>query len=339
MAYLDNLSTKSLEEAGITWEELIAIQEDFKNKYSGYEQAAQAITNVMLKTPSVHSVRYRVKDSTHLMEKIVRKRLLDRERNIIVDNYEQEVTDLAGIRVLHLFKSDWRRIHKFITETWALHEQPVAYYREGDSAEVLGMFTKQDCSVKQHPAGYRSVHYIVKTSLTKAQRLVEIQVRTIFEEGWSEVDHKLRYPNSSDNPLTNELLLMLNRLAGSADEMSSFVQGLRLYLRQNESAQDKLKQERDELTAKLGEVMKNPAITIHDKLNLESVAKSINKSFLDSKDISLRFKKILNNLPSAANVDVEVPPLNFPPFDIMRNASDITPSKSADEPSTDQPHN
>ena len=49
--------------------------------------------------------------------------------------------------------------------------------------------------------------------------MAEIQIRTIFEEGWSEIDHQLRYPYYvGDQILTNQLLV-LNRLAGSADEM------------------------------------------------------------------------------------------------------------------------
>ncbi|WP_317192386.1 RelA/SpoT domain-containing protein [Hymenobacter jeongseonensis] len=126
-------------------------------------------------------MRYRIKDSRHLLEKVVRKRLESKERIITVNNYEEELTDLAGIRILHLFKGDWQRIHKFITNTWELLEAPTAYYRKGDSGEVLSMFTKQNCEVKEHPAGYRSVHYIVETSPTKTKRYVEIQVRTIFE--------------------------------------------------------------------------------------------------------------------------------------------------------------
>jgi putative GTP pyrophosphokinase len=51
-------------------------------------------------------------------------------------------------------------------------------------------------------------------------------VRTIFEEGWSEIDHRIRYPNFSDNPLVNYFLTIFNRLSGSADEMGGFVKGL-----------------------------------------------------------------------------------------------------------------
>jgi putative GTP pyrophosphokinase len=278
MELIDYLSEENIAKAGTTRAELEAIKQDFKSKSHRYEQAAKGITDILLKTPGVHSVRYRIKDPEHLMEKVVRKRLENKDRDITVANYEEQLTDLAGVRILHLFKGDWQYIHQFIIDTWGLHENPTAYYRKGDSNEILGMFTSQKCEVKEHPAGYRSVHYIAQTSLTRSICNVEIQVRTIFEEGWSEVDHKIRYPNFSNNALTNDLLMMLNRSAGSADEMSSFVQGLSLYIKQSEQEQQALKQERDDLTAKLNEVMKNPAISAHEKSNLEQVAKVINNT-------------------------------------------------------------
>ncbi len=303
MALINYLSQEALAEAGITIDELTTIKQDFEDKKEGYEQAAQAITNVLLKTPGAHSGRYRVKDPTHLLEKVARKRHANRERLITLDNYEQEITDLAGVRVLHLFKGDWQRIHKFITDTWTLHEKPTAYYREGDSAEVLAMFTEHDCNVKRHPAGYRSVHYIVETSLTKAKRLVEIQVRTIFEEGWSEVDHKLRYPNFSDNPLANNLLMILNRLAGSADEMSSFVQELLEHLTHSQAEVEHLKQEHEKQVKDLQAVIDSTNISATQRTTLVEVAKvlSEDKKRLNAQAFQNIAKRLLHtNLDSTA---------------------------------------
>jgi len=51
----------------------------------------------------------------------------------------------------------------------------------------------------------------------------EIQVRTLFEEAWSEIDHTVRYPYFSDDEILKTYSLMLNRLAGSADEISTYI--------------------------------------------------------------------------------------------------------------------
>jgi putative GTP pyrophosphokinase len=197
---------KELKKAGLTEADLQLIRKDFIHKIPDYEQTAQYVTNVLLKTSGVHSVRYRVKNPDHLTKKILRKKLDNKQRILTVASYEEEITDLAGIRVLHLFKNDWQDIHKFIINTWELKETPIVYYRKGDSTAFLKMF--EGCETKEHPYGYRSVHYIIETSPTKSKRYVELQVRTIFEEGWSEIDHKIRYPNFSDNPLTNNLLMI-----------------------------------------------------------------------------------------------------------------------------------
>ncbi|WP_201979284.1 RelA/SpoT domain-containing protein [Hymenobacter rubidus] len=277
MATIDYFNPENIEKAGTNLDELTAIQKDFEKKTASYEQAAESVTGILLKAHSVHSGRYRVKDSTHLLKKIIRKRIENSQRIITIDNYEQELTDLAGVRALHLFKSDWKHIHKFITDSWALHEKPTAYYREGDSEQVLDMFTKQNCEVKPHPEGYRSVHYIVETSPTRAKRFVEIQVRTIFEEGWSEVDHQLRYPNFSNDPLIHNLLSQLNRLAGSADEMSSFVQQLNSHMVQSQFELEKLTHEKNEQIKKLEAIIAKATISAEDKSTLQDVATSINE--------------------------------------------------------------
>jgi putative GTP pyrophosphokinase len=144
--------TKELKKAGLTEADLQLIRKDFVQKVSDYEQTAQYITNVLLKTAGVHSVRYRVKNPDHLTKKILRKKLENRDRIITLSTYEEEINDLAGIRVLHLFKNDWQTIHQFITSTWELKEAPTVYHRQGDSPAFLAMF--EGCETKEHQYGY-----------------------------------------------------------------------------------------------------------------------------------------------------------------------------------------
>ena len=56
---------------------------------------------------------------------------------------------------------------------------------------------------------------------------MEIQVRTVFEEAWSEIDHIIRYPYDVDNPVLTEYLAIFNRIVGSADEMGMFIKKLK----------------------------------------------------------------------------------------------------------------
>ena len=271
-------TTADLEKAGIGEDELQIIKDGFKDKLSKYETAAQSVTGILLKTSGVHSVRYRVKDPDHLAEKIVRKRIENPDRVIDANNYDKEITDLAGVRVLHLFKEDWQKIHSSIMNTWSLTEKPIAYHREGDSKEVLKVFIDSDCDLREHPAGYRSVHYTIETALTRETVVVEIQVRTIFEEGWSEVDHKIRYPNFSNNPLTNNLLMILNRLASNADEISGFAQELHSYIIKSTEEENK----KNDKIKELENIIKNPSISEEDKSTLKGVADLISKSITET---------------------------------------------------------
>ena len=65
---------------------------------------------------------------------------------------------------------------------------------------------------------YRSLHYNVKYN----GYYIEIQGRTLFEEGWGEIDHDIVYPYYREDNDLKDFSKLLNRLSGMADEMSSY---------------------------------------------------------------------------------------------------------------------
>ncbi|HCP5812452.1 TPA: hypothetical protein OEI94_004750 [Escherichia coli] len=101
------------------------------------KETAILLSSMLQQVNEVHSVRWRIKQPEHLMAKIIRKKNNGAEKynKISVDNYQKIVTDLIGIRVLHLFKKDWQSIHHFINTMWRQVEQPVIYLRTGDESE------------------------------------------------------------------------------------------------------------------------------------------------------------------------------------------------------------
>ena len=222
-----NISLEQFNSTGLIWENLVEIFEDYNNCKEALQQTAIFFFNTLMKIQNVHSVRYRIKDAEHLIEKIIRKKLKDSSLDITLENYKEKITDLIGLRALHLFKSDWELINTFLVKTYNFKETPTANYRKGDSEELINFYTEKGCKVKEHEFGYRSVHYIVETQPAKQKYFIEIQVRTIFEEAWAEIDHTIRYPYDLENPIYLQFLLILNRLSGSADEMGSFVQFLK----------------------------------------------------------------------------------------------------------------
>jgi len=201
---------------------LLDIANDFEKSESQEElfDSAELIAKKIQRCKHVHSVRWRVKDTSHLIEKIIRKKEAESEKysDINVSNYKSKIDDLIGVRAIYLFKHDWLSVHQHILSRWTPKESVTVYYREGDDLE---QYLKQpDCEIKKHPDSYRSIHYIVPAT---EKLTCEVQTRTIFEEAWSEIDHKVRYPSFSNDPHLKQFLNIFNRLAGSADEMGSYV--------------------------------------------------------------------------------------------------------------------
>lgn len=224
----NGLSNETWEKSGCDWRSLLEIGDDHSSRSKNLQESAEFFAKVIQKLTRVHSVRWRVKDADHLMAKVVRKKAdgVEKYKGLTVKNYHQIVTDLIGIRALHLFKDECIEIDTELRAVWEPSETPIVYIREGDQGELTTRFAAQGFEVRSHPAGYRSVHYVIESRPLNRSVFVELQVRTIIEEAWSEIDHRIRYPNFSQSELVAYFLTIFNRLSGSADEMGGFVRGL-----------------------------------------------------------------------------------------------------------------
>lgn len=235
----ENINVKDLED----------IYNDFVNYKVSYENQAGFIANILRSQAMIHSVKSRIKDPDRLIEKIIRK-TEDRklkygdEFQFNVDNYKNEINDLIGIRVIHIFKDQWQEIHEFITKTWKVIEV-TANVREGDNTKK---FEELNIEVRSRISGYRSVHYLVEFYPTNEKVIAEIQVRTIFEEGYGEIDHRLRYSHHEIPEILKSNLLLFNRIAGSADEMASLINDLsKEWFNKEEELLKKIKEQEEEI--------------------------------------------------------------------------------------------
>lgn len=267
---LYGIDEKQLEELNIEYKDLISIYEDFMECKKSYETQADLIANILRGHPKVHSVKTRIKDAKHLIEKLIRKTPGRREKygqdfKFTVDNYKDEITDLLGIRVIHIFKEDWEEIHNFITSMWNVMEI-VANVREGDNTKK---FEEQGIAVRSRPSGYRSVHYLVESYPTNKRLITEVQVRTIFEEGYGEIDHQLRYSHQDIPELLGQNLMLLNRIAGSSDEMASLINRLSQSIQEAEEKYNTRLKEKDKKIELLKQkISKESMIEDKDKENL-----------------------------------------------------------------------
>lgn len=255
----NRISQEDWDKCGLTWDVLCAIARDHDTNRNTLSDTADLFARTLQRIPGVHSVRYRVKDTEHLLEKIIRKAAngVEKYRQVTEASYFDVVADLVGVRALHLFKDDCFAIDTAIRSTWNFNEPPVAYIRDGDPPEISSRFQNIGMAIKSHKAGYRSVHYVCATQPLQRKVLVEIQVRTIFEEGWSEIDHRVRYPNYSDNQLVAYFLTIFNRLAGSADEMGTFVQGLTTALTAQDLQIENARREKDQALEKMSRALQS----------------------------------------------------------------------------------
>lgn len=216
-----NIDPERVKDIKLDTQVLIDIATDYNSSETQEEllDSAELIAKKIQRCKQVHSVRWRVKDTSHLIEKIIRKKESESEKYLDIDvsNYKSKLDDLIGVRAIYLFKHDWLPVHQHILSRWTPKEKVVIYYREGDDFE---QYAQPDCETKKHHDSYRSIHYIVPAT---EKLTCEVQTRTIFEEAWSEIDHKVRYPSFSNDPHLKQFLNIFNRLAGSADEMGSYV--------------------------------------------------------------------------------------------------------------------
>lgn len=264
------INKEDFEATGLEWDDLREIHTDYVSCRPTLEPTANYIAERLRQVDEVHSLKIRLKDPEHLIEKIIRKKLKDHSRDINLQNYREVIMDLIGIRALHLFKEDWALIHDFITEKWELHEKPIANVREGDPKDFINKFGEKNCDINYHEFGYRSVHYLVKCQPEKELHIAEIQVRTIFEEGWSEIDHRIRYPYDMDSSVLGRFLVIFNRLAGSADEMGSFVKFLRDELDKQSQKVNKLLEEKNITINQLRDQIDKLKIKKEEKERLEA---------------------------------------------------------------------
>jgi putative GTP pyrophosphokinase len=172
--------------------------------------------------PIIHSIKTRLKDPSHLAEKIARKELSGKE--ITEATLFTDITDLSGVRILHLHQAQAVQIHEFIIrrvtdKEWYLVEKPVAYSWDPDATEF---FQKLGLKVKIKPSHYTSIHYVVRPKKS-AQATCEIQVRTLFEEIWGEIDHTVNYPKPATNIATTEQLRVLSKLVSAGSRLADSV--------------------------------------------------------------------------------------------------------------------
>ena len=171
----------------------------------------------------LHSIKKRMKDANHLREKIDRKN--SQAPRITPENLFGEVTDIAGVRLFLLFQSDFAVVDAAIRSRvsggdWVLREPPIAFTWDPETRQF---FEKFDLKVEQRETKYTSVHYLLKPR-KDSDVCCEVQVRTLFEEIWGEVDHMINYPTPTSIVACREQLMVLSKIVGAGSRLLDSIQ-------------------------------------------------------------------------------------------------------------------
>ena len=326
-----NIDPLAFDRSGLKWDVLEAIGEDFSGRIPQLQEIADDTVSDLLHCEKIHSVNYRIKDREHLIEKIIRKCVTGQENSIDRDNYSSVITDLIGVRVLHLYREDWTRIHEYLCSKWSFAEPPIAYIRQGDPDKLSRFYIDNDCIVKEHPHGYRSVHYVL--SAGDGSHSVEIQTRTLFEEAWGEIDHSVRYPYYSDNEILGRLSSILSRLAADADDLGTYMRFLKSRTAAREEEHRTELRDKNRIIDSLREQINALSIGSEEKQLLNKELRSLKSTERDEYDDARNFpwlddlvgSSLFRNISSKVEEflnksDIEKVMISNDDIDVMKNA-------------------
>ena len=130
----------------------------------------------------IEHIKARIKTPESIVKKLKRYGL-----DFTLDNMEQSVNDIAGVRITCSFTSDIFRLAEMIR----------------DQKDIKVISTK-DYITTPKPSGYRSYHMIISVPVYFSDRIkdvkVEIQIRTVAMDFWASLEHKINYKFEGNAP-------------------------------------------------------------------------------------------------------------------------------------------
>ncbi|QBO37428.1 GTP pyrophosphokinase family protein [Periweissella cryptocerci] len=165
----------------------------------------------------IEFVTGRVKPVESIQEKLVR-------RHIAEDRIEQDLQDIAGVRIMTQFVDDIYQV--------------VDILRKRTDMTIL---EERDYVTNAKPSGYRSYHIVIEYPVQmvtgEKKILAEIQVRTMAMNFWATIEHSLNY--KYDGVFTPELSERLERAADAAFKLDQEMSEIRAEIHDAAAQRDK----------------------------------------------------------------------------------------------------
>lgn len=178
--------------------DLSTLESDYpviKSRYNRLGETLKPVLSNLLGELQVHGINYRVKDLKSLSNKIELKNKYERL---------EDITDLCGIRVITFLDSEVNKAAQIIRDNLTIDESNSTDRNQREPNQF----------------GYRSSHLIVsldpiRSSLPEFVNLgglkAEIQIRSILQHAWAEIEHDLGYKSGDEVPY--EFSRRFNRLS------------------------------------------------------------------------------------------------------------------------------
>lgn len=174
--------------------------------YADYALAVYSVLKARLARDDVkvNSLEHRAKSVESLGEKAAKPTEEDPNRARYPSPVD-DITDIAGVRVITHFLSTEQLVDQIIEEEFEVVEK-------SDRAAVLR---------QEERLGYQSVHYLVSLGENRqllpeygrfAGLVAEIQVRTVLQHAWAEIEHDIQY--KARTALPGEIRRRFMTLAG-----------------------------------------------------------------------------------------------------------------------------
>ena len=185
--------TAHREQAEARYRTLRPTYENFANRIYG-------LLTDLLSEISIHEIQCRAKDVSSFGRKCEKKAPKAAASDVDSPKYplpfacEGGITDLAGARIITYLPSTIDEVKKVVEDEFALVEP---WEDKGEKLVDVGRI------------GYKSIHALVR--LSEARRglrefreykdlVLEIQIRTILQHAWAEMEHDIRYKSVEDVP-------------------------------------------------------------------------------------------------------------------------------------------
>lgn len=135
----------------------------------------------------IESIHTRIKSQPSIVKKLQKKEL-----PLSIENIENNIFDIAGVRVVCSFVDD---IYKLVDSFLAQDD--------------VRLIEKKDYIKNPKVNGYRSLHLIIEIPIflsdEKKWVKVEVQFRTIAMDFWASLEHKIRYKKNLSEQRLHEI--------------------------------------------------------------------------------------------------------------------------------------